>query len=70
MMNERAERQINDVPYIVFEGEQARSERHIRRLIIALIVAVALLFLSNAFWLYEWMFRTCGSFNSKQCYNS
>lgn len=42
------------VPYLVYEGEQARNERHIKRLISALIVAVALLFLSNAIWLYAW----------------
>lgn len=40
-----------EVPYIVYEGEQARHERTIKRLIIALIVAVALIFLSNAAWL-------------------
>ena len=44
----------NDVPYIVFEGEQARNERHIKRLWIALIILITLLFASNAIWLYEW----------------
>ena len=43
------------VPYIVYEGEQARNERHIRRLVIALIVAVVVIFVSNAIWLYAWM---------------
>lgn len=43
------------VPYIVYESEQARSERHIKRLIIALMIAVALIFTSNALWLYAWM---------------
>ena len=43
-----------DVPYIVYEGAMAASERHIRRLIVALIVCVVLLFGSNAMWLYEW----------------
>lgn len=42
------------VPYIVYEGEMARGERHIKRLIIALIVAVALIFASNAAWLFAW----------------
>lgn len=45
----------NNVPYIVYEGEQARNERTIKRLIVAVIVAVALCFLSNALWLYAWM---------------
>ena len=44
----------NDVPYIVFEGEQARNERHIKRLWIALIILITLLFASNAIWLYAW----------------
>lgn len=43
-----------DVPYIVYEGEQARSERHIKRLWIALIIAICALFLSNALWLWAW----------------
>ena len=42
------------VPYIVYEGTMARFERSIKRLIIALVIAVILLFASNAFWLYEW----------------
>ena len=43
------------VPYIFFhESAMARSERHIKRLWIALIVAVCLIFASNAAWLYAW----------------
>ncbi|MDE7398978.1 MAG: hypothetical protein K2N06_05555 [Oscillospiraceae bacterium] len=42
------------VPYIVYEGEMARNERHIKRLIIALIVAIALIFASNLAWLIAW----------------
>lgn len=48
---------VNDVvtvPYIVYESEQARSERHIKRLVIAVITAVAMLFTSNLVWLYAW----------------
>ena len=43
-----------NVPYIVFEGEMARQERHVKRLFIALVVAVVLLFITNAIWLYAW----------------
>lgn len=43
-----------DVPYIVYEGEQARNERHIKRMWIALIIAIIALFASNALWLWEW----------------
>lgn len=42
------------VSYIVFESAQARSERTIRRLIIALIMTIIFLFLSNAYWVYQW----------------
>ena len=31
------------VPYIVFEGEQARHERTVRRLVIALLISIALI---------------------------
>ena len=43
-----------NVPYIVHEASMARMERQIKRLWIALIVAVCLLFASNAAWLYAW----------------
>lgn len=47
------------VPYIVYETEQARAERHIKRLWIALIVAITMLFVSNVGWLiYESQFAT------------
>ena len=42
------------VPYIVYESSQARNERTIKRLIIALIMTILLLFLSNAIWIHEW----------------
>jgi hypothetical protein len=45
----------NNVPYIVHEAAQARSERHIKRLVIALVVAIVLIFASNAAWLWAWM---------------
>lgn len=43
------------VPYIVHESSMARMERQVKRGWIALIVAVCLLFVSNAAWLYAWM---------------
>jgi hypothetical protein len=42
----------DSVPYIAFESMMARQERHIRRLIFALVVAVLLIFISNLAWLY------------------
>ncbi|HCJ37829.1 MAG TPA: hypothetical protein DHV37_05830 [Erysipelotrichaceae bacterium] len=43
-----------DVPYIAFESMMARYERHTKRLVIALIVAIVLMFASNIAWLYAW----------------
>lgn len=47
---------MNDhmIPYIAFEAEQARNERHIRRLWIALIITIIQIALTNAIWIYEW----------------
>lgn len=42
------------VPYIVHESAMARQERTIKRLVIALIVAAVLTFVTNLAWLYEW----------------
>ena len=42
------------VPYIAHESSMARMERQVKRGWIALIVAVCLLFASNAAWLYAW----------------
>lgn len=43
-----------NVPYVVHEAEMVRSERHIKRLWIALIVTICLFFAANAGWLYAW----------------
>lgn len=42
------------VPYIAHEAEVARLERTIKRLTVIIIIAVALIFASNAMWLYCW----------------
>lgn len=42
------------VPYIVYEGEMARQERHIKRLVVMLAVMLVLFFASNMAWLYVW----------------
>jgi flagellar basal body-associated protein FliL len=43
-----------DIPYIAFEGQMARNERTMKRLIIVLIVTIVLMALTNAMWLYAW----------------
>lgn len=47
-----ADNQKTNVPYVVHEAMVARQERQIKRMWITLIVAVALIFASNAIWLY------------------
>lgn len=42
------------IPYIVHEGTMVRMERQIKRITVALIVTVILMFVSNALWLYAW----------------
>lgn len=44
-----------NVPYIVYESAQARSERRDKRLILALIIVTAMMFISNIVWLWAWM---------------
>ncbi len=43
------------VPYIVYEAEAARHERHTKRLVIAIIIAIIAIFINNAIWLWAWM---------------
>lgn len=44
-----------DIPYIVYESEAARHERTVKRLVLALVLSVAMLFISNVAWL--WFFN-------------
>lgn len=44
------------VPYIVYEDTMARFERTIKRLVIVIGIAVALIFTSNMAWL--WVFNS------------
>ena len=43
------------IPYFAFEGTMARMVYIIRRLIVALVICIIVLFVSNAVWLYAWM---------------
>ena len=42
------------IPYIAFELTQAKHERTVKRLVTALILAIVLMFASNAAWLWAW----------------
>lgn len=48
-----------DIPYIVYEGEMARSERNFKRLWVIIMILIALLVATNTGWLvYESQFET------------
>lgn len=49
------EKDIAQIPYVVYEGTQARNERTTKRLVSVIILTVLLLFISNGLWLYAWM---------------
>ena len=42
------------VDFIVYEANEARHERTVKRLIIALVISAILMFASNALWLWAW----------------
>lgn len=53
-MTENKEKEMQlTVPYIAHEAAQARTERTIRRLIVALIVSIILLFATNVLWIWN-----------------
>jgi hypothetical protein len=48
-----------NVPYIVHETAMARNERNVKRLVVALVVAIVLAFATNVGWLiYESQYET------------
>ena len=42
------------VPFIAYELMQVKHERTVKRLIFALVLAIIIIFASNAAWLYAW----------------
>lgn len=51
------------VDFIVYEANEARHERTVKRLIIALIISIILMFASHALWLWAW---TSYDYSSKE----
>lgn len=49
------EESVVTMPAIVYESHEARSEREKKRLWIALLLSVFLIFASNAIWLWAWL---------------
>ena len=45
----------NPVSFVAFEATCTRFDRIIKRLTIALVICILLVFASNAVWLYAWM---------------
>lgn len=54
-MEKATEKDMTVIPYFAHEGMMVRLDRANKRLVIALVVAVLLIFASNAGWLYAWM---------------
>lgn len=54
-MENSTEMSMTVIPYFVHEGVMVRLERANRRIAIALIIAIVLMCISNAAWLYCWM---------------
>ena len=48
-------RKTESVPYVVYSDTVANYHWVIRKLVIALIVAIVLMFAGNAIWLYVWL---------------
>ena len=59
MSSETEKKAVEPVPYIVHESAEARHERREKRLLIAVIIAVFLMFATNIAWIiYESQFDT------------
>lgn len=48
-------KEVAPVPYIVHESAMARNERNMKRVVIALVIAIIAILVSHAAWLYAWM---------------
>lgn len=49
-----AEKKLESIPYAAHESIMARMERTNKRISLALIVAIVLMFACNAAWLWAW----------------
>lgn len=49
-----AENKLESIPYVAHESIMTRMERTNKRIAFALIIAILLMFASNAAWLYAW----------------
>ena len=49
-----AEKPKGAVPFAAYETELARHDRHVKRLLIVIVMCILLLALTNTAWLYAW----------------
>lgn len=54
-MADTKEKCPDSVPYLIYDEAMVSKDMTIRRLIWLLVLAVVLIFASNALWLHEWM---------------
>lgn len=45
---------VQSIPYIAYEAECTRHDRVVKRLVAIIVVCIALIFASNAVWLWFW----------------
>lgn len=50
-MDNKQEHEQASVPYFIHEGQMARMERIVKRLIILLVAAIALFIVNNVIWM-------------------
>lgn len=53
--NNMAENNLATVPFVVYESAMEKGDRQQKRLVVVILVLIALLFASNAVWLYSWL---------------
>lgn len=48
------DRELMMIPYIVYESTLEKEDRQQKRLVVIIAILVAMLFISNAIWIYAW----------------
>lgn len=48
------DRELMTIPYIVYESTLEKEDRQQKRLVVIIAILVAMLFISNAIWIYAW----------------
>lgn len=48
------DKELMTIPYIVYESTLEKEDRQHKRLVVIIVILIALLFVSNAMWIYFW----------------